>query len=149
VHVFTGLLEVLQLLGAEAEHSIALDICWPELASEHLGVDASFVEQLELDIGAQGMAPKLLVNLRAVGDGLTVLVVGGAEDELLLGEVGQDHPGLVVVQGHLLSRRVAKSPVAIVLLSLRAADVGAAPKIGQQVHVRAVELLVRLQLLQA
>ena len=107
MHVFTGLLEVLQLLGAVAEHSIALDICWPELASEDLGVDTSFVEQLELAVGAQGMAPKLPVNLRAVGGGLTVLLIGDTEDELLLGEVGQDHPGLVVVQWHLLGWRAA------------------------------------------
>lgn len=54
MHIFTGLLEVLQLLDAKAEHRVALDIRWPELPSKHLGVDASFVlfvvEQLELDV---------------------------------------------------------------------------------------------------
>ena len=50
MHIFTGLLEVLQLLGAKAEHSVAFDICWPELSSKHLGVNASFVEQLELGV---------------------------------------------------------------------------------------------------
>ena len=50
VHIFTGLLEVLQLLDAKAEHGVALDIRWPELPSKHLGVDASFVVQLELDV---------------------------------------------------------------------------------------------------
>lgn len=53
------------------------------------------------------MAPNLLLDLGHVRDALAVLVVVRTEDELLLGEVWQDHPGLVVVQGHLLSRRVA------------------------------------------
>ena len=49
VHIFPGLLEVLQLLDAKAEHSVALDIRCLELSSKHLGVDTSF-GQLELGV---------------------------------------------------------------------------------------------------
>ena len=49
------------------------------------------------------MAPNLLLDLGHVGGALAVPAVCRTEDELLLGEVGQDHPGLVVVQWHLLS----------------------------------------------